>query len=233
MAGGVGLRRLLNETIAKSRVGFRRLGWSGSFGGSGAIVGNTWESKITLAIFNDDKLSSRMEFFDNGANIDAIKCTIGDTANEKIAEVRLFVNYLYEPLNKFQLLQKWFTHHFVGITIQSGRQFTAEKLTDCILLQSCPPVEKLSGAPIIWRHRAANERYRLPTLRMAHEMQMDPHSSSKSFVDVIKWCQAEQLEKYHVAESSCQDFARNLCMKVFQLPYPNPAKYAPVFPFRE
>ena len=75
----------------------------------------------------------------------------------------------------------------------------------------------------------------LKTLRIVEEMKMNDEAPRKSMADVIKWIlEDKQLEEsYHLTESSCQDFARNVCLRALSLPYPNPAKYKSIFPFRK
>ena len=93
-----------------------------------------------------------------------------------------------------------------------------------------------SLAPIIWRQKEGQDRSPLNRVRLAAELQMDdPQMQARSFMGVIEWMQdSKQLdENYHVTESSCQDFARNLFVEAVRLPYPNPAKYKTIFPFRE
>ena len=103
-------------------------------------------------------------------------------------------------------------------------------------IQSSPPARGDADPPIIWRQRNGKDRNYLSELRMIAEVEIDSKSQTRTLMDIIRWMQqTKQLnEPYHLTESSCQDFARNICLEALKLSfYPNPAKYKDVYPFSE
>ena len=207
---------------------------------SGAMAGQAWQSKLVHAEYDEqDNLFSRHEYYDlkpifvNDASSSVFPITKSPPFNEEIDIVRVFTRDLTGQNPEFA--KKFFTHHFVDIE-NNGHHFIVEKEPSYILIQSCPTPENSCGRiPIVWRRRNGEERKYLKTLRIAAEMRMNHEAPRKSMADVIKWIlEDKQLEEsYHLTESSCQDFARNVCMRALSLPYTNPAKYKSIFPFRK
>ena len=83
-----------------------------------------------------------------------------------------------------------------------------------------------SNPPSARSHSHGKKRPHLKTMKPIIE---DNNPTAKTVFDILKWLEesGELKEKYKLAGSNCQDFARNVWHQVSTELYPNPSKYEP------
>ena len=179
------------------------------------MTGAAWRANVTHVHYNNNKIVSRNEHFDeNNATV-----LIHFFTDAKIVHLAAYKIHLWMNRGICPLFSKSFLHYFVKMRTINDFSVTFEKMPTCILSQSAhnfndPPLEQL---------RDGFERKRLDTLKLIIE---DSEPKDKTVKDVIDWIfEGDELnEKYHILNSNCQQFVMNIWQRFSTKPFPNPAK---------
>ena len=188
--------------------------------GGKAILGGDWSYSLVLTEYDHQEIKGDRRVTKYLGKIIRENTSSESPFNSRITKVSSFFTELGGFFSKLNVFHKIAKHHFIEIETASGHIFTIEKIKDCILQQSClrPTAGK---TPVIRRRRDGEKR---PEQQLVVE---DPNPrTNKTFLDVLKWIDEtdELKEPYHVMDSNCQDFCKNLWIKLSEKGYPNPAK---------
>ena len=189
--------------------------------GGKAILGGSWDSLLVLIEYDphENEVDRRVLKYHRLMKIIRENAYSESPFNSRITKVSSFVTKLGGVISKFDVSRKIAKHHFLEIETECGHIFTIEKVTDCILQQSCLRPDA-GETPVVRRKRQGETR---PREQLVVE---DLAPRDKTFLDVIKWIDetGELKEPYHVLDSNCQDFCKNLWSQLSEMGYPNPAK---------
>ena len=187
-----------------------------------AIFGGSWSSSLVRNVYDDrENEVHRHVSTDLEAIIRENTINSNSILNSRITKVTSFSHDL-SGIVPYVLsgFSKNLVHHFIEIETECGHIFTIEKINECIMEQLCSHPGG-DAIPVVRRKRGGKDRPQL--LQLVVE---DPEPRNKTLLDVIRWInEADELnEPYHVTDSNCQDFSKNLWHKLSEKPYPNPAK---------
>ena len=186
--------------------------------GRKAIFGGSWSSSLVHVVYDDRETTvHRRVLSDLEAVVRENKNESYSILNSRITNVASFSH----DLSYFaSIVGKLAKHHFLEIETETGHIFTIEKVKECILGQLCsyPGANEI---PVVRKKRDGKDRPQQQQLVVE-----DPQPREKTLLEVIKWIHeaGELNEPYHVTESNCQDFSKNLWHILSEKPYPNPSK---------
>ena len=194
--------------------------------------GRNWGQKLVHAQYDNEKRIERREFFDLNEFLrprrDASFCySIPSTDPLRCCIVKIGIYVM--DLGLISRVGRSFSHHYIGMETECGVNFTIEKNTDCILLQSCGR-PALGRHPIVWMKRDGVDRKHLDSLKNVTEDAMQlPHDAN--VLNIVEWINGrnEANEPYSLTESNCQHFAQSLWTYLTKKEYPNPSKFQPTF----
>ena len=169
-----------------------------------ALFGRRWTSRLVYTQYCGGRKEATNEYHSPNAMILMLK-TI-PRFSHKIKKITAYVYDIGWNNCLTKCVKKLVKHHFIEMLLESGLIFTLEKFSDCILLQSCGPAH--GSVPVIRRQRNGRNRSHFESQK---QICMDENPVDKCILDILVWLKERELEeKYHIAYSNCQDFARNL-----------------------
>ena len=197
-----------------------------------AIFGGKWKDKLIHLHYEKETVIHRHEY-------SKLKHVVKDTGpypipyfsplKSKILKIKAFQTNLNIAFNLRQL-KRISKHHFVEMETECGFVFTIEKLKQYILLQSCR-ASGPDGVPVVRTHRDGEKRCNSEAIESIHyDGTLRRRSDVKNLdgrcqniFQILEWMYANETihEPYHVTDSNCQDFARQVWGELSTKTYPN------------